>query len=50
MLGYLTSSTHLRAMKNISKIGDGKVYGYESNSIPSWEDAFKEWDKNGRMH
>ena len=35
MLNYLTSSTHLRDMKNISKIGDGKVYGYEANSIPS---------------
>ena len=50
MLGYLTSPPHLRAMKNISKIGDGKVYGYEADSIPSWEDAFNEWSKNGRIH
>ena len=50
MLGYLTSPSHLKAMKSFSKIGDGKVYGYEANSIPSWEDALTEWDKNGRMH
>ena len=50
MLGYLTSPPHLKAMKKFSRIGDGKVYGYEANSIPSWEDAFTEWDKNGRMH
>ena len=50
MLGYLTSPAHLKAMKNLSKIGSGKVYGYETNSIPSWEDAFTELDKNGRIH
>lgn len=50
MLAYLTSPSHLKAMKLFSKIGSGKVYGYESNSIPSWEDAFTNWDENGRMH
>ena len=50
MLGYLKSPAHLKAMKKVLKIGDGKVYGYEANSTPSWEDAFTEWDKNGRMH
>ena len=50
MLGYLTSPAHLKAMKNLSKIGSGKVYGYETNGIPSWEDAFTELDKNGRIH
>jgi hypothetical protein len=50
MLGYLKSPAHLKAMKKISEIGDGKVYGYEADTIPSWEDALTEWDKNGRMH
>ena len=50
MLDYLTSPAHLKAMKNLSKIGSGKVYGYETNCIPSWEDAFTELDKNGRIH
>jgi hypothetical protein len=50
MLGYLTSPPHLKAMKNLPKIGEGKVYGYEASHIPSWEDAFTEWDKNGRIY
>jgi hypothetical protein len=50
MLAYLSSPSHLKAMKFSSKIGSGKVYGYEANSIPSWEDAFTNWDKNGRMY
>ena len=50
MMSYLTSPAHLKAMKNFSKIGSGKVYGYESNSIPSWEKALAKWDKNGLIH
>jgi hypothetical protein len=37
-------------MKKFSKIGSGKVYGCESNSIPSWEKALAKWDKNGLIH
>ena len=37
-------------MKNFSNIGSGKVYGYEADTMPSWENALTEWDKNGRMH
>ncbi|MDA9287565.1 hypothetical protein N9P72_01600 [Amylibacter sp.] len=50
MMSYLTSSAHLKAMKKFSKIGSGKVYGYEANSIPSWEKALVKWNKNGRVH
>ena len=50
MLGYLSSSAHLKAMKNFSNIGSGKVYGYEADTMPSWENALAEWDKNGRMN
>ena len=48
MLTYRSSSAHLRAMKRISKIGTGKVFGYETESIPSWKDALTVSDKNGR--
>jgi hypothetical protein len=50
MLDYKSSPSHSRAMKGISKIGSGKVYGYETDDIPSWEDALSEWDKNGIEH
>ena len=45
MLGFLTSPAHLKAMKKYSKIGIGKVYGYETNAIPSWDEALKKWIK-----
>ena len=45
MLGFLTSSPHLKAMKKYSKIGIGKVYGYEANAIPSWDEVLKKWIK-----
>ena len=50
ILGYLRSPAHAKAMKNFSKIGDEKKYGYEGDAIPSLEDALFEWDKNGRIH
>ena len=50
MMSYLTSPANLKAMKKFSKIGSGKVYGYESNSIPSWSKALAKWDKNGSIH
>jgi hypothetical protein len=36
-------------MRAMSKIGSGKVFGYEATTIPSWEAAFAEWDENARM-
>jgi len=50
MMSYLTSPVHLKAMKNFSKIGSGKVYGYEANNIPSWEKALVKWSNNGTIH
>ena len=50
MLVFLTSPSHLKAMKFFSKIGIGKIYAYEANCSPSWENALALWDKNGRVH
>lgn len=41
MLNYLRSGAHLVAMKSFSKIATGRTYGYESNIIPSWSEAFQ---------
>jgi hypothetical protein len=35
-------------MKYFSQISSGKVYGYETAYIPSWEDALTEFDKKAR--
>ena len=37
-------------MKSFSKIGSGKVLGYETDDIASWEDALDRWDKNEIEH
>lgn len=48
MLAYKKSAAHIRAMKGLPKIGSGRVHGYETDAIPSWDQAFAEWTKNGR--
>lgn len=49
MLEYFNSPIHLKNMKAFSSIATGKVLGYESESIPIWDDALKEWNLNGRV-
>ena len=50
MLAYKSSSSHVRAMKGLPKIGSGRVYGYETEALPSWGEALAEWTKNGRAY
>ena len=50
MLAYKSSSSHVRAMKGLPKIGSGRVYGYETDAMPSWDEALAEWTKNGRAY
>ena len=47
MMAFRASPAHVRAMKRISQIGIGKVFGYEADFSPSWEDALSELDRNG---
>ena len=46
MLAYKRSAKHVKAMRIFSQIADGKVHGYESECIPSWDEAFIQFDKN----
>lgn len=48
MMIYRKSPAHLKAMKAFSSIATGKVYGYECDNIPSWEDALEEYDLKAR--
>ena len=50
MVAYRSSPAHLKAMKNLSKIGSGKIHGYETDTMPSWEDAYNEWGEKAREH
>ena len=47
MMALRASPAHVRAMKRISQIGIGKVFGYEADFNPSWENALSELDRNG---
>jgi hypothetical protein len=50
MLKYMRSGAHLTAMKSFHKIATGKTYGYETESIPSWPDAYQLLQENGKTH
>ena len=50
MLEYMKSGIHLQAMKSFHKIATGKTYGYESESIPSWPEAFELLESKGKEY
>ena len=53
MLRYFVSGAHAKAMKITSEISrpEGtKVYGYSSDHIPTWDEAYALWDKHGVRH
>jgi hypothetical protein len=40
MLAFMKNGVHLKAMKAFNAIATGRTYGYESDAIPSWEEAY----------
>jgi hypothetical protein len=48
MMKYRASPAHLKSLKAFSKVANGKVYGFEATSIPSWTDALKSFNKYAR--
>ena len=53
MLRYLREGAHLKAMKVTAQVSDPagtKVYGYESDTIPTWEEALALWEVHGTRH
>ena len=50
MLNYLRSGAHLKAMKAFHQIATGPTYGYESDQIPSWEEAYALLMEKGKFH
>ena len=50
MMKYRASPAHKRTMKVYTKVADhGKVYGYETHDIPTWNDALEAWHKHARI-
>ena len=50
MLKFIHSGIHLTAMKSFHKIATGRTYGYESNSIPTWNEAFQILMEKGKEY
>ena len=48
MMKYRASPVHLKTMKVFSQIAHGKVYGYEANNIPTWNNALKDLNDYSR--
>ena len=46
MLSYEVSLAYLSAMKSYSKVGSGKIYGYETYAIPIQDNTLSEWEEN----
>ena len=48
MLAYLRSPKHMKAMKAFRSIAIGKLLSYESNIVPSWDEALLKWEREAR--
>lgn len=49
MRNFMISGAHVKAMKDFDNFATGSVYGYESDSIPMWEEALQLLKENGRQ-
>jgi hypothetical protein len=50
MLDFMRSGVHLKAMKSFHSIATGRTYGYEAETIPSWEEAFATLQQKGKNY
>ena len=53
MRKFMFSGAHAQAMKILKEVANletTKVYGYESDEIPTWEQALQEWDAHGKLY
>lgn len=49
MMKFYRSGAHARAMRIAGSVAEStKIYGYETDRIPSWEEALKIWNEKGR--
>ena len=48
MLAYVRSPTHLKAIRAFPSIAMGRLLSYESDVIPSWDEALLKWEREAR--
>jgi hypothetical protein len=47
---FVGSGAHLNAVKSFRKIATGSTFHYESETVPSWEEARRLWEENYREY
>jgi hypothetical protein len=50
MLDFMKSGVHLKAMKAFHNIATGRTYGYETDSLPTWDEAFSTLMSKGKNY
>jgi len=50
MLEFMRSGAHLKAMKAFHSIATGKTYGYETDKLPDWKEAFSILESKGKQY
>ncbi|MEY4461148.1 MAG: hypothetical protein RL429_1137 [Bacteroidota bacterium] len=50
MRAFMVSGVHRSAMAAFPKIATGRTYGFESSTIPSWEEAVYLLESHGREY
>ncbi len=50
MLNFMRGGTHLKAMQAFHTIATGRTYGYESETVPTWSEAFKLLQEKGKEY
>ena len=48
MLAYLRSPKHMKAMRAFPSIAIGRLLSYESDAVPSWDEALLKWEREAR--
>jgi len=48
MLAYVRSPKHMKAMRAFPSIAIGRLLSYESDVVPSWEEALLKWEREAR--
>ena len=50
MLDFMKSGVHLKAMKAFHSIATGRTYGYETDRLPDWDEAFSMLMSKGKNY
>ena len=48
MLAYVRSPKHMKAMRAFPSIAIGRLLSYESDTVPSWDEALLKWEREAR--